>query len=282
MLIFFETSSTSLAQIDLTEVNYYDADKFGKHLDQKVHDILSRLQEDWQIQIKVENRYPTYLDMLLRGGTTWVRTRTIPNDVCQLTTLKELVIRIGWRSSIIEGIPENIGNLVNLEKLEIKDTDMITKFPHSMVNMRNLRSINLEGTTVIANIPRSWLWRRNGPEERKARIIQNAWRGKELKEGADDKYYGKITGPLRFKDSKINIWLRVDIVGDPIDYVGSILDMSKEALRTPYDTWVPNNKISGGGTWIRKAQWVLPDYDNWCQTVPEFDNLNNLRKSEYM
>jgi hypothetical protein len=252
---FFKEFIDTHQQRMLAEVSRRCTNAFGATpLDDDAYGILKNIQDQgWTIKIKAKDGFPTHLYMCSQNDPLVGKQpeRVIPNEVCLLTTLKELVIRCKFRSRILGGLPEHIGNLVNLEFLDARRTYITTKFPDSMVNMCNLRSLNLEGLNVIKNIPSSWLCRRNGPEEKAARVIQNAWRGKDLQEGANTEYFGEIPGPLRFSDSRVNIWERAGYRGYPRNYVGSILDMPKHELVTPY-MWMVDSRIPEGGVWLRK------------------------------
>ena len=236
----------------VSEVSRRCATLFGKNLDSSTYDILKFVQDSgWFIKIKVDNGVVTHLYIKPMG---WGAKPEFPEIICQLTTLKELVVRTSYSGSIRGGLPENIGNLVNLEVFDMKNAEMTTNLPFSMINMCKLRNINFTHNAVFTDIPHQWFWRRNGPEEKAARIIQNAWRGKDLHEGADIQYPGEISGPLRFPNSRIKIWERVGRRGYPENYVGSILDMPAEKRVTPY-VWVEDEDEDedeeNDGTWIR-------------------------------
>ena len=206
------------------------ATSFGKNLDAGTYDILKSVQDrGWRIKIKADRGVVTHLYIEVQAPNV-----EFPSEICQLTTLKELVVRACYSGPILGGLPENIGNLVNLEVFDMKKAGMTTNLPFSMINMCKLRSVDFTHNVVFTDIPHQWFWRRNGPEEIAARIIQNAWRGKDLQEGADAEYPGEISGPLRFPDSRINIWERAGIRGYPDNYVGSILEMPADKRVTPY------------------------------------------------
>jgi hypothetical protein len=176
--------------------------------------------------------------------------------------LKELVIRCGFKGDVLGGLPENIGNLTNLEVLDARKACMTTKFPKSMVYMFNLRVIDLRGNEVIEDVPRTWLccnaaariiqnaWR--SKENKAVRIIQRVWRAsKDMKEDS-----GEILGPLRNCQSRINIWERAGYRGYPHTHVGSILNMSCDELKTPYElVTVANERMPGSP---EEVVWMRP------------------------
>lgn len=229
----------------ISEVSRRCATSFGENLDSRTYDILKSVQDrGWFIKIKAGNGIVTHLYIRSQAPKT-----EFPDEICQLTTLKELVVRTSYSGSILGGLPENIGNLVNLEVFDMKKTGMNTHIPFSMINMHKLRTIDFTHNVVFTDIPHQWFWRRNGPEEKAARIIQNAWRGKDLHEGADTQYPGEISGPLRFPNAGIKIWERAGLRGYPENYVGSILNMPAEKRATPY-VWVEDKDEEIDGEWI--------------------------------
>ena len=240
----------------LAQLNKYCSNIFGINLHMNTYLILKDIQDKgWKIKIQIQNNILTHLYMCLENPYSEKSIEcTIPDEICQLITLKELVIRRGINGEIIGGLPENIGNLINLEYLDIRISSIISKFPFSMIKMHNLHSLDLRGTKIIENIPREWFWHRNGPEDKAARIIQNMWRGKDLQEGIDIEYKDELRGPLRFKDSQIDIWERTDYSGYSRSYVGSILDMSDNDKITPY-IWIKYDSILGEE---KKGDWVRP------------------------
>ena len=239
----------------ISEVSKRCAITFGENLDASAYDILKSVQDrGWRIKIKAHRGTVTHLYI----GTQTPKME-FPYEICQLTSLKELVVRATNFGVILGGLPENIGDLVNLEVFDMKNTRITTKLPFSMVKMHKLRTINFTHNVVFTDIPHQWFWRRNGSEEKAARIIQNAWRGKYLQEGADVEYPGEIPGPLRFPDSRINIWERVGFRGYPDNYVGSILEMPTDKRTTPY-IWIDDDDYDEDedeetnekcGKWIR-------------------------------
>jgi hypothetical protein len=236
--------------IDTTQLNVLAgvstryAGAFGVNLDDATYDILKSIQDQkWDIKIKAQDGVLTHLYMRLKDST-YTQPYAIPDEICQLTTLKELVIRCGFRGQVLGGLPENIGKLTNLEVLDARKTGMTTKFPESMVYMFNLRVLDLRGNDVIEDVPRAWLCCNAA-----ARIIQNAWRSKENKavriiqrawcasKGLKEES-GEILGPLRNRRSRIHIWGRAGYGGYPHTHVGSILNMSCDELKTTYSVWM--------------------------------------------
>jgi hypothetical protein len=251
------------------------AGAFGANLDDVTYGILKSIQDqEWEIKIKAQDGFLTHLYMRLKDSThaqaytsihnahTQEMTQSaIPDEICQLTTLKELVIRCGFRGHVLGGLPENIGKLTNLEVLDARKTGITTKLPKSMVYMFNLRVLDLRGNDVIEDVPRAWLCCNAA-----ARIIQNAWRSKENKavriiqhvwrtsKGLKEES-GEILGPLRNCRSRIDIWERAGFRGYPTTHVGSILNMPCDELKTPY-MWVADDdcilKGPEEGVWLRE------------------------------
>ena len=185
-------------QLELATMNRHLSMAFGANLDEETHGILMDLQQNnWFIKIYMEGRRLTRLYMRKEYETTG----DIPESICHLKTLKVLVIRCGNGACISGGIPKNIGELTNLESLDARDAGITSGFPESMVRMTKLKSLVLSGNTIIEDIPSSW--------------------------------FGE-TGPLRAKDSIVNIWQRVRN-GWSHYYSGTILEMSEEERKTPFE-----------------------------------------------
>ena len=202
---YIETNNTKL---ELSTINRYYAKIFGINLNEHIYDILKEIEkQNWLIKIRLNRRQVTHLYMRKKDNTTG----DIPECVCQLKTLKVLVIRCEFGATITGGIPEKIGELANLETFDAKNIGITNGFPESMVQLTKLQSLDLTGNKIIEDIPFTW--------------------------------FGE-TGPLRAKDSKINIWRRVRN-GWPYYYRGSILEMSENERKTPYI-------LVGENEWITK------------------------------
>jgi hypothetical protein len=182
-------------RLELATLNRHCAIAFGSNLDQETHDVLKDINNNgWFIQTYIEGRTLTRLYM--RKDREVTGDTRIPESVCQLTTLKELVVRCGAGGEVTGGIPENIGNLANLEVFDAEAVGLTSGFPDSMSRLDKLCRINLLGNTITHDIPDSWF---------------------------------QETGPLRSLNSRTEIW-RTTRDG----YVGSILNMPEEYRRTTF------------------------------------------------
>lgn len=195
--------------IALATLNRQTASIFGANLEQQTYEILQEIQgKGWYITIQVKHQQLTHLYMKRICEET-KETKGIPNVVYKLTTLEELVIRSYPAINISGGISENIGNLVNLETLDMKGIGITSILPESIKNITKLRIINLLGNKIISDIPKSW-------------------------------FQGE-TGPFRNQNSKIQIWKRASR-GHPYVYIGSILNIPEEHKKTPFfqinDEWL--------------------------------------------
>ena len=192
----------------IATLNRYCAMTFGANLDEETYDILVKLQQNnWFIKIHMERRrlirlymrkQPRFTDSQLE---TYNTVNTIPEIICQLKTLKVLIIRQAcFAEPISGGIPQNIGELTDLEVFDARNVGFTSGFPESMVQMTKLRTLDLLGNKIVEDIPSTW--------------------------------FGE-TGPLRSEDSNVNIWKRVRN-GYQYYYTGSILEMPEEERKTSF------------------------------------------------
>ena len=195
--------------LELATLNRCCFRAFGANLDEETYNILVELQRNnWLIKIHLEGRrltrlymrkQPSFAPSYLETDNT---TNAIPESICQLKTLKVLVIRRAYfvAGPISGGIPEKIGELTDLEIFDARNVGFTSRFPESMVKMTKLRSLDLSGNKIIEDIPSTW--------------------------------FGE-TGPLRAEDSNVVIWKRVRN-GYQYYHRRSILEMPEEERKTPF------------------------------------------------
>ena len=91
----------------------------------------------------------SHLKELLRLALWETELKELPEWICSFSKLKGLYL---GRSKNIQFLPQNLGDLVNLEELYLDGTG-ITELPESFSNLINLRNLQLNDTK-IQKIPR--------------------------------------------------------------------------------------------------------------------------------
>lgn len=213
-------------------------------LDDHAHNILKQLQnKGWEVKIPNERTISGKLEKLYLRST--VNDLEFDPIICEITSLKELTIAEGPKEDIsgrtcynfdnfVNGkIPKEIGNLVNLEMLDICDLHLITGLPESMKNMTKLKKLYITGKNkVIEDIPEC--------------------------------LFTGETGPLRNKESIIDIWRTPGYGGHRYLYKGSILDMPENKRKTPFMKMKP--LIPGGCEWFRNPGLYRTGYPEKVKT----------------
>ena len=170
--------------------------------------------------------------------------------------MKELVVRATNFGVILGGLPENIGDLVNLEVFDMKNARMTTKLPFSMVNMRKLRTINFTHNVVFTDILISGSG--DAMDQKKKQ------RGLSKTHGAERTcrkalMWNTLEKCLVHSDSQTleSTSGKERVFGYPDNYVGSILEMPADKCTTPY-IWIDNDEVDEDeetnekcGQWIR-------------------------------
>jgi len=205
---FFTSFLEKNERLKLATLNSYCSMAFGANLDEETYGVLMELQENnWFVKIHLEGRRLTRLYMRKQTSSASPHLETdntmnvIPESICQLKTLKVLIIRqVCFAEPISGGIPQNIGELTDLEVFDARNVGFTSGFPESMVQMTKLRTLDLLGNKIIEDIPSTW--------------------------------FGE-TGPLRSEDSNVNIWKRVRN-GYQYYYTGSILEMPEDERKTSF------------------------------------------------
>jgi internalin A len=81
------------------------------------------------------------------------RLTKLPNSICELRNLKKLILKSGELSEL----PEHIGNLMNLEELNIQgsfNSYSFKKLPKSIVKLKNLRILNISWKNNLEELPK--------------------------------------------------------------------------------------------------------------------------------
>jgi len=90
------------------------------------------------------------LETLELGGLS----SNIPAEIGKLAKLTRLVIQgINYVGHDIDAIPTELGNLINLEYLELSYSNISGTIPSSFVNLVNLKTLRLDGNALAGNIP---------------------------------------------------------------------------------------------------------------------------------
>ena len=212
-------------------------------LDDHTHNILKQLQnKGWKVKIPNERSISGKLEKLYLRST--INDLEFDPIICEITSLKELTITegpkeiAGWCPgyfyNFVSGkIPNEIGKLVNLEMLDICDLHLITGLPESMKNMTKLKELYITGKNkVIESIPECL-------------------------------FTGEL-GPLRNKESIIDIWRRRGYGGHRYLYKGSILDMSENIRKTPFIRMM--YPLDGGLEWFRNPGLCRSSYPEKVKT----------------
>jgi len=84
---------------------------------------------------------------------SWGLAGTIPDSLGNLTNLEELNLTF---NSLAGTIPDSLGNLTNLRILELRDNDLTGTIPASLGNLRNLQLLYLWDNNLTGAIPDSW------------------------------------------------------------------------------------------------------------------------------
>jgi len=80
----------------------------------------------------------------------------LPEEIGNIKSLKTLIIsgnRFDNKTQSSSTIPESIGNLINLEELNISNADMKGSIPKSISNLKQLKSLCLNDNQLIGSIP---------------------------------------------------------------------------------------------------------------------------------
>ena len=219
-------------RLELATLNSNFSTAFGANLDEETYGVLMEIKENnWFIKIHLEGRRLTHLYMRKQTSSAAPHLETdntanaIPESICLLKTLKVLIIRqVYFAEPISGGIPENIGELTDLEVFDARNVGFTSRFPESMVKMTKLRTLDLSGNKMIEDIPATW--------------------------------FGE-TGPLRAEDSYVNIWRR-SRKGYLYCYRGSILNMPENERKTTYELVDTNENIWASPPLLCRSMAVRP------------------------
>lgn len=85
----------------------------------------------------------------------------LPEELGDIIALEKIILYYGNR---ITRLPDSIGNLANLKVLELRDANRLKSLPNSILKLKNLKSIILPSYTEVFEVP-EWTFELNWLEE---------------------------------------------------------------------------------------------------------------------
>eukprot|EP00253_Pinus_taeda_P018356 PITA_18356 len=94
-----------------------------------------------------------HLERIILNYTVGVNLKKLPDEFCNLQSLKTLVFK---KCSKMKSLPESFGNLISLQHIDLSESSEMNSLPESFGNLSNLQHINLSACHNLERFPNSF------------------------------------------------------------------------------------------------------------------------------